>query len=241
MKILVIVLGLVFLGCASTRQVSSTATIEERLAEIDRLLSEARQLLLQSGSTEKAIEGYLDPAVERCDNEYKVAGRTVYAARGPTEAMFYLLKSASEGVSAEVVGQTCADALYLRGYASLELSQYEVGETYIKRAIEMSPLNASYLSELGFIFQMRGDWEYALKTFTEAEEHVEVYSPDDLKNQELGRAKRGIGYCLIELGRLDEAETKYEECLEINTEDEIALRQLDYIRSTRDKTPDDLR
>lgn len=241
MKIFMTVTGLVLLGCASTQQVSSTSDIAGRLAEIDRLLSEARQLLVQDGNTEKAIEGYLDPAIERCDDEYTVPGRKIYSARGPTEAMFYALKSMSEGVSAEVVGETCADALYLRGYASLELGQYEVGETYIKRANEMSPLNSHYLAELGFIYQMRGDWENALKTFTEAEKNVEIYTPEALKNQELARAKRGIGYCLIELGKLDEAEAKYQECLEINSEDEIALRQLEYLRSIREKNPDELR
>ena len=182
MKTLLIVAGVAFLGCASMQQVTSTASISERLAEIDRLLSDARQVLAQDGNTEKAIEGYLDPAIEQCDSEYKAPGRKIYAARGPTEATFYALKSMSEGVSAEVVGETCADALYLRGYASLELGQYEVGESYIKRAIEMSPLNSHYLAELGFIYQMRGDWDNALKTFTEAEKNVRTYTPEALKN-----------------------------------------------------------
>ncbi len=85
------------------------------------------------------------------------------------------------------------------------------------------------------LYQTKKDWKKALDTFQESEQNVEAYSPPDLKLQELSRAKRGVGFALIELGKLDEAEKKFNECLEINKNDKTALNELKYIEGLRNK------
>jgi len=44
---------------------------------------------------------------------------------------------------------------------------------------------------------------------------------------------RGVGFALIELNRLDEAEQKYRLCLEIDPQDSIAMNELRYIEKLR--------
>jgi hypothetical protein len=54
-----------------------------------------------------------------------------------------------------------------------------------------------------------------------------------VKNIELLRAKRGIGYSLIELGMLDDAEQQYNECLSIDPNDEKSKHEIQYIKSLK--------
>ena len=147
------------------------------------------------------------------------------------------MKAAADKQSAIAVSPSCSDALYFRAYASLDLGQIELAEQYIQSAIDMSPLNAMYLSEMGHIFHLKREWSNALDIFTKAESAASTFSPPKLKNAELARAKRGIAYSLIELGRLDEAEAKFKECLEINNNDSAALKELEYIESLRNNLP----
>ena len=49
---------------------------------------------------------------------------------------------------------------------------------------------------------------------------------------------RGVGYSLIELGRLDEAEEVFNQCLDIDKDDQGAKRELKYIQQMREQTPE---
>jgi Flp pilus assembly protein TadD len=53
------------------------------------------------------------------------------------------------------------------------------------------------------------------------------------KNGELGRALRGKGFVLVELGKLDEAEAMYRRCLAIDPADTKAANELRYVQSRR--------
>ncbi len=117
----------------------------------------------------------------------------------------------------------------------LDLGKIDIAEQFILRAVEMSPVNSMYLSELGHIYQIKKEWNKALDTFQKSEHSVEVYSHPDSKLEELSRAKRGVGFTLIELGKLDEAEKKFNLCLEINKNDKTALNELKYIKSLKIK------
>jgi hypothetical protein len=45
-----------------------------------------------------------------------------------------------------------------------------------------------------------------------------------------------VAYSLIELGNLDAAEQKFNECLVLDPQDEASQRELEYIRSVRAKS-----
>jgi tetratricopeptide (TPR) repeat protein len=52
---------------------------------------------------------------------------------------------------------------------------------------------------------------------------------------DLGRAWRGMGYVLIEQGRLEEAEAIYKKCLTLDPNDEKAKGELRYIKERKSK------
>lgn len=187
---------------------------------------------LSAGNTKKA-ERELERAIAMCDKAQAEATQTIYSARSPTESLLYLIKAAANDEDAVVNNTDCSDSLYLMGYVNIDFGRLTEAETYLQRAHTMAPSNAMYLSELGHVYQLRRDWNVALELFVQAEEAATGFSPEATKTKELLRAKRGIGYTLIELGELDKAEEKFNECLAIDKNDAGTIRELKYIKSLR--------
>ncbi len=208
---------------------SIPADLEEKYGE---LVKEGYNKLI-SRHAKESIDKYFNPTIEAFNSYYGC--KQVYCARVREEMLFYLLKSAEKKEEAEVLPQLWADAFYLKGCASVELGKIEDAKTFIKKALELSPSNSMYLAELGHIYQGEKKLVEAMELFKRAEESASAYSPENVKNTELTRAMRGVGYSLIELGRLDEAEEKYKKCLEINKDDKTALGELSYIQRLKNK------
>lgn len=223
MKIL-IPLILLISGCAS-QQVNDV-----ELSAKHKALSSAH-LMLSKGNAVGALNKHLKWLVNECEHELNNSNEILYVARSQIESFYLLLLATAENNNAKVIATPCAEGFYYMGYASLELGRIDDAEKYVKKAIKMSPLNALYSSELGHIYQVKKDWPLALTTFKKSEELANDFSPDSLKLIELSRAKRGVGFTLIELGRLNEAKNKFNECLDINPEDKIAKAELAYIKS----------
>jgi tetratricopeptide (TPR) repeat protein len=228
-KALLFISALLIAGCAAPQKSPPAArtpgqAVEDLLVEGYKLLNDGQRAL--------AIKQF-NKAIAQCESAYE--GKQVYASRGMTETIYYMAMAAAAKQDAIAVDSTCADALYLRAYAGLDSGELELAEEYIRRAIAMSPANAWYLSELGHIHHLKRDWEQALGIFSEAEQYAKDFSPPDVQARELTRAKRGVGYSLIELGRLDEAEAKFMECLEIDRNDKNALNELQYIEKLREE------
>lgn len=136
--------------------------------------------------------------------------------------------------NAIVVDSSWGDALFMKGSALVSLNAYSDAEQTLSEAVAHSPSNSKYLSEYAYTFIIRKSYEEGLAWATKAEEAAK-FSPDELEKDELARAKRHMGYALIELGRLDEAEKKYKEALKLDKNDQKAKNELEYIKQLRQK------
>jgi tetratricopeptide (TPR) repeat protein len=232
---LISIMFALLVGCASQPQKTSQVLSEP---EIRTQLTNAASLIKQ-GNLKRALDGPLSQANTACDSLYLNKGKRVYVARDLAETILLLAMSAAadDKQDAEVIDSFCPDVFYMTGYAYVDLGKIEDAMHHVKKAIAMSPLNSQYLSELGHLYQVQRKHEDALKTFQESEAAAEKWSPDAVKKDELARAKRGVGFNLIELNRLDEAEAKFKECLELNAGDKGAANELAYIRSLRSQSP----
>ncbi len=224
---------LIFSLSACVTQNSSTTQPDEVTLEEVVYLQKGNEYLLLNNA-EKAIYE-LNKAINICTERFLNQEKRVYAVRGMTEALYYMLMASSQNKDAIAIDNTCSDALYLKGYAHLELGQIKQAESLVERAIAMAPVNAVYLSEMGHIQQMKQDWKAALNYFELAEKYANSYSPEASKISEVLRAKRGVGYTLIELGDWDKAEAKFNECLVMDSNDQSALREIEYIKSLRNE------
>jgi tetratricopeptide (TPR) repeat protein len=190
------------------------------------------------------------PGIEICEKvitafqaHYGKSQHKIYCARSSTETLAYLVTAGAAMNKGEFdkgkkdaicLSPTWANAFYIKGYALQELRRVVEAKVALKRAIEFSPQNSQYLSELGSVYVLEKNWSEAMKTFRAAEDNAAI-SPDDVRGDELGRARRGIGYVLVELGKLDEAEKKYQQCLADNPKDSRAADELEYVRNLKAK------
>ena len=188
------------------------------------------------------------PAIEKCDKvitafkaAYGSRKEKIYCARSSTESLGYLLKAAAEAgrgaatkPGAIALSSLWADAYFMKGYALQDLRRIAEAKASINRALELSPLSPQYLCELGEIYELEKNWPKALQTFKEAKDNNSL-APDQSRALELNAARRGIGYVLVELGKLDEAEKEYQACLVADPHDSKAARELEYVRQLRSK------
>ncbi|MCE0558921.1 hypothetical protein [Motilimonas sp. E26] len=228
MRVIFIFLTLLMYGCASQPEINN-ANEAVKLTKKESLNSAYRMIL--KGNYTGALDKHLKALATECEAEFSDSDETVYVSRSNTGTTYLLLTAGFKGVNAKVINTPCAKAFYYTGYANLEIGEINDGEKYIKKAVEMSPLNSYYLSELAYIYQLNKKFELALATFIKSEKLAQNFSPDKVKLDELSRAKRGTGSVLIDLGRLSEAKVKFQECLKLNPEDKSALGELKYIQS----------
>jgi tetratricopeptide (TPR) repeat protein len=188
---------------------------------------------LQNGNPSNAISIYLDPVIKQYEAKYSNETRKIYCARTPQESLLYQIKAVSENKKVLVIDYAWAQAYYLKGYAEIDLGNLEEAKGYLNKAIALSPSNASYHSELAQVYQLQKKWPEAIASFENALEPALTTSPETIKNIELLRAKRGIAYSLIELGKLEEAEQHLTECLTIDPNDEKSQDEIQYIKSLK--------
>lgn len=175
-------LVLLLITACGTQQSKQVATQPDK-PSVAHHLSKGYEYI-SAGSAKKAAHE-LEAALAICDLKYAAAEQTIYSARSSTEALAYLMIAAAKDEAAEVDNTDCSDSLYLMGYVSLDFGRVDEAEAYLKRAVNLAPSNAMYLSELGHVYHLRRDWEAALDIFTRAEQAANSFSPDAVKIGEL--------------------------------------------------------
>ena len=232
--------GIFFLfACAIGSQQAASPADPENDPQVSNLLQEAQKLL-------KAKK--LPDAIEKCDQviasfkgHYGNRKEKFYCARTSAETLGYMLMAAAEinkgtfqYTKAVALSPTWAEAYFNKAYALQDLRRTAEAKSNIMLAVELSPWNCKYLCELGSIYKLEKNWLKAKEVFELAEDQAPI-GPDEVKAIELGQARRGLGYVLVELGQLDEAEKKYQQCLADDPKDTKAAAELEYVRGLKAK------
>jgi tetratricopeptide (TPR) repeat protein len=227
--------ALFFLAFAAWGQ-SPSPTPSPDDAKAMQLLEEG-QRLVKAKRPADAIP-YFDQVAGLYQSRFKDKNVKYYSARTPTEMLLYMAGAALSDKprsDAVAVSANWGYAYYLKAYALIDLGRVGDAKTELLRATALSPQNAQFLAELGHVYQMEKNWTLAMDMFRRAEKATE-FSPDQARDAEQARAWRGIGYVLVELGRLDEAESMYRKCLALNANDAMAQRELAYVLSQKAKS-----
>jgi tetratricopeptide (TPR) repeat protein len=183
----------------------------------------------------------LDPVIASFEAEHKDGKQRIYCVRhgesaetSQLETLTYMLEASAANVSAVALDSLWCDALFLKGFALIDLGRAPEAEPYLKRVVEMAPQNAHYLAEWAEFHKSKRDWQTAHDLFERAVGAAEFSDPSR-KPAELGRALRGVGFTSIELGKLDEAEQSFNAALKLNPTDRGAQSELDYLKQLRTK------
>ncbi len=222
-------------GAAKTNETgeapADSGSKDERNAQ-QRQVQEAAELAGRQRTDEALAK--VDEALAGYQATFANEKRRINSIRQPAEALLYMAQAANDGVNAIAVEFEYGFAWYLRGYLLVELGRLDEALVMLRKAVELSPMNAQYQSELGNLHQMRKDWSAALAAYESARD-ASGFSPEDSKRHDEGRALRGQGFVLIEMGRLDDAEAALRQALALDPQDRGAANELEYIRQMREK------
>jgi tetratricopeptide (TPR) repeat protein len=197
-----------------------------------KLLEDARHLI-DSKSPAAAIPK-CDAVINAYKAYYGARKENIYCARSGPETLGSLLQAAVDHKNAIALTSTWSDAYFGKAYAFQDLHRLGEAKATLQLALKLSPSNSQYLAELGEICALEKNWPQAMKVFKEAEDNAPL-APDVSRADELGRARRGQAYVLVELGKLDEAEKKYQQCVGANPNDSKARAELQYVREQKAK------
>lgn len=202
-------------------------------AKADVAAVEQATLLIGAKKPSEAV-ALLDPVIKTLDGRNTDEDKLSFCASSPTETIFYATLGATAGKDAVVYDSTWCTAIFLKGFALIDLGQRADAKPYLERAVELAPYNAQFIAELAEFHKVDRDWNKAYALFERAAGAAEM-APDKLRSMQLLRAWRGMGFTKIEMGELDEAEALMRKCLALDPNDAGAKRELDYIAEQRAK------
>lgn len=238
-------------GCATTSQPIAAAGKSASQVTVDSAapdaFDDAQWVVLKKGTDlldrkqpEQAIKVGFDPAIAAYAKRYANVDYKVYSAITREESLLYLMTEAAgqdEGNvsrNAKVVGPGWGYAWFWKGFALGELGDNVAAQAALHEALRLSPNNPHFLSELGYTYLREKRWIEALSTYESADAFA-LFAPQEKQKEERGRAWRGQGYALVELGRFDEAEAKYRACLKLDPTDDKARGELGYVLEQKAK------
>lgn len=240
-RLVVRILFLLVCAAQSQRAATPVNPDPDKDADLSTLLHEARALV----DAKKP-----QPAIEKCDRviasfktHYANSKSKIYCAQTSAESLGYLALAAAAMTKGEfdkdkknaiTLSPTWSTAYFIKAYALQDLGRIAEAKSVLQLALELSPWNSRYLSELGSIYVLEKNWTKAKEVFAKAEDNASL-ARDDSKDEVLARARRGLGYVFVELGQLDEAERKYQQCLATDPNDVKAAKELEYVRGLRTK------
>ncbi|MDT8757795.1 tetratricopeptide repeat protein [Sphingomonas psychrotolerans] len=176
----------------------------------------------------------LKPLLADYEKLYAGEKRKIYCAHDPQQALLYMGQAAAAKQEAVAIEPGWCIALWARGFALIDQQQLDAAVPFLERAVALSPSHAHYLSELGYAYQSQKKWQLSYDLYSRAATAAALEEGDKRKRS-LRRAWFGMGFDLIELGRLDEAEALFKKCLELFPDDQKVKSELDYLREQRAK------
>ena len=139
-------------------------------AESDPQIEQLREAhtLFESGEWQRAIDEHIHPVIGHFERAFKDSDQALYAAEGMKQAILYsaLPHDGKQGVT--VLDSTWADAYQLKAYALGELGDVAGARAALKSALALSPMSATYTSELAYTYQSQHDHTQALALYRQA-------------------------------------------------------------------------
>lgn len=147
-----------------------------------------------------------------------------YSFASNEEHAEFLQKS---GPAFEWIDWGYAECLQMLAFVAFEQKDPNAALTLLQTLERIAPTSASAANETGFVLNQLRQPEAAMASYRRAHALSIQYAS---QQRNLPVALRGIGYTLVELGQLDEAEKVFVESLAIDPDSKVALRELEYIR-----------
>ena len=188
---------------------------------------------IQAGDPARAL-ATVEPVVASFDKEFSGEKRHIFCSQTAEQDGYYLTTADGGADNVRLVTVVWCEALYVKAFALVDLERLDDAQSAFERLVTFAPKHARYLNELGYVLLKKKEWQHSIDTYRNAEAAA-TFTPKR-RDYERCVSFRGIGYDLVELGRLDDAEAAYRKCLAITPDEPKSLREIEYIKEQRKKT-----
>lgn len=195
---------------------------------------EAASRALLDGHPDVAL-ARIEPVVAAYTAAHANEKRKLYCGMSTAQTLAYMAAAAGEKRDAVALTPGYCDALYVKGFALVDLKRVAEARAVYEQLVALAPMNAHFLSELGQTYRPERNWPKMLELCTRAAGFADLAPPQKIA-AEHGFAWRCMGFALTEQGKLDESEALYRKCLELDPTDAKAKGELSYIAEQRRKT-----
>ena len=121
-----------------------------------------------------------------------------------------------------------ARAYALKAFIQVNLKNLKKAKELLKKNLAVSPMDAGAYCELGYIANKEKETKKALEYYRKALAAAKRFKS---RKSDEPIALRGIGFCLIDLGKLKKAREIYINALKLDPGSKVALSELKYIES----------
>jgi tetratricopeptide (TPR) repeat protein len=195
-------------------------------------LAKAAQAL---GSDPAKAVKLVDPIIAR-SGAMTPADDTVYSCSDNLiGALSSLVTTATPPRKAVVYNAGVCDALFIKGFSMIDMKRGGEAEPFLRRATELAPANAHYLNEYAEWHKSARQWQTSYDLFAKAAD-LAPQQPVDVRDKRHARSLRGMGFNLIEMGKLEQAEALMNQSLKLEPDSQAAKNELQYIAEQRAKT-----
>lgn len=217
---------------ASLMGAASPATAA--LSEKDRTAAVTAAIQVIGSDPAKAV-AQADLVIADLDTSLAKPDASYVCTTDATDTLTKLLGAtiAGKGTTIAVSYDYCW-ALFAKGFALIDLRRGSEAEPFLRRASAMAPDNAHFLNEYAEWHKSARQWQTSYDLFAKSAAMADA-QPADERAKRHARALRGMGFNLIELGRLDDAEAKFNESLKLESGNRNAVNELKYIAELRAK------
>lgn len=191
---------------------------------------EVASTALLGGRPQAALDA-IEPAIAGYDADHATEKRRIYRGMSPMQRLACLMEAASEKTGVVAVGSAYCNALYIKGYALVDLDRPADARATYERIVTPAPMHSHYLAELGQTYRPERNRSKMLELCRQAAGYAELATPDRVKAGQ-GLAWRCMGM-LVEQGKLDKAETLYRKCLKVDPDDAKAKGEIDCVAEQR--------
>lgn len=190
----------------------------------------AARALLDEGDFQRAATGFEQVAAKFAARYAQTDTQRYYCAHNGPETLVYAALHAKENVNVDVLGPDWCDALFFQAYSYVELKQLDRALVSLQQAIGLSPFNASYLIELGFVLRSLGQLDEAMEAYRQSLGFAGLSGEETRWS---AAAWRGICWIHAERREWDPAEEACNKSLEFEPDNKTALGELQYIAENR--------
>jgi tetratricopeptide (TPR) repeat protein len=119
---------------------------------------------INARNPERAI-ALMEPILAMFETRYAPEKRRIYCAVTREQGIAYLAQAARDERDAIAIEPAWCRAQYVRAYALIDLDRLDEAKVAFERLVDLAPQNSRYLNELGYILQLRKQWQGSLDVY----------------------------------------------------------------------------